>query len=112
MGLCGNFSERRALSGRSQLQASRGFGSAVNLALYDKLGYPMSLMTTSKILRCTRHELFAMAEKINESSTGKVIVLAAAHVDGAFRAVLALYAETMAGIELLIGTLEQKQQKQ
>ena len=74
-----------------------------------KLGYPVSLMTTSKILRCTRQELFAMAEKINESSTGKVIVLAAAHVDGAFRADLALFAETMAGIELLMGTLEQKQ---
>ena len=50
-----------------------------------------------------------MEEKINESSTGKVIVLAAEHVDGAFRADLALYAETMAGIELLMGTLEQKQ---
>ena len=74
-----------------------------------KLGFPVSLMTTSKILRCTRQELFAMAEKINESSTGKVIVLAAAHVDGAFRADLALFAETMAGIELLMGTLEQKQ---
>ena len=50
-----------------------------------------------------------MAEKINESSTGKVIVLAAVHVDGAFRADLALFAETMAGIELLMGTLEEKQ---
>ena len=69
----------------------------------------MSLMTTSKILRCQRQELFAMAAKINESSTGKVIVLAAAHVDGAFGADLALFAETMAGIELLMGTLEQKQ---
>ena len=74
-----------------------------------KLGYPMSFMTTSKILRCTRQELFAMAEKISESGTGKVIVLAAAHVDGAFRADLALFAETMAGIELLMGTLELKQ---
>ena len=69
----------------------------------------MSLMTTSKILRCRRQELFAMAAKINESNTGNVIVLAAAHVDGAFRADLALFAETMAGIELLMGTLEQKQ---
>ena len=74
-----------------------------------KLGYPLSLMTTSKILRCTRQELFAMAEKISESGTGKVIVLATAHVDGAFRADLALFAETMAGIELLMGTLELKQ---
>ena len=72
-----------------------------------KLGYPMSLMTTSKILRCTRKELFSMAEKINESGSGKVIVLAAAFVDGAFRADLALFAETMAGIDLLMGTLEQ-----
>ena len=74
-----------------------------------KLGCTMSLMTTSKILRCTRQELFAMAEKINESSSGKVIVLAAAHVDGAFRADLALLTETMTGIELLMGTLEQEQ---
>ena len=66
-------------------------------------------MTTSNILRCGRQELFAMEERINDSSTGKVIVLAAAHVDGAFRADLALFAETMAGIELLMGTLEQKQ---
>ena len=32
--------ERRALSGRSQLQASRGFGSVVNLALYGKAWLP------------------------------------------------------------------------
>ena len=75
----------------------------------EKLGYSMSLMTTSNILRCRKQELFAMEERINDSSAGKVIVLAAAHVNGAFRADLALFAETMAGIELLMGTLEEKQ---
>ena len=75
----------------------------------EKLGYSMSLMTTSNILRCRKQELFTMEERINDSSAGKVIVLAAAHVNGAFRADLALFAETMAGIELLMGTLEEKQ---
>ena len=48
-----------------------------------------------------------MVEEINENGTGQVIVLAAAHVDGAFKADLAVFAETMAGIELLMGTLQQ-----
>ena len=71
------------------------------------LGYPMSLMTTSKVLTCTRKELFAMAEEINNQSIGKVIVLAAEDVDGKLKADLAVFAETMAGIQVLIDTLEQ-----
>ena len=73
------------------------------------LGYPMSLMTTSKVLTCTRKELFAMTEEINDQGRiGKVIVLAAADVDGKFKADLAVFAETMAGIHVLIDTLERK----
>lgn len=71
------------------------------------LGYPMSLMTTSKVLTRTRKELFAMAEEINNQSIGKVIVLAAEDVDGKLKADLAVFAETMAGIQVLIDTLEQ-----
>ena len=73
------------------------------------LGYPMSLMTTSKVLTCTRKELFAMTEEINDQGRiGKVIVLAAADVDGKFKADLAVFAETIAGIHVLIDTLERK----
>ena len=72
-----------------------------------KLGYPMSLTTTSKTLGCTRKELFSMAEEINEQGPEKIIVLAAADVDGVFKADLAVFAETMAGIQVLTGTLEQ-----
>ena len=75
--------ERRALSGRPQLQASRALAQLFISPYMEKLGYSTSLMTTSNILRCRRQELFAMEERINDSSTGKVIVLAAAHVDGA-----------------------------
>ena len=49
-----------------------------------------------------------MAEEINDQDrTGKVIVLAAADVDGKFKADLAVFAETMAGIQVVIDTLEQ-----
>ena len=72
-----------------------------------KLGLPKSLMSKGKILRCTRTELFAMAEEINKKGLGKVIVLAAADVDGVFKADLGFFAETMSGIEALIGILEQ-----
>ena len=49
-----------------------------------------------------------MAEEINDQDRiGKVIVLAAADVDGKFKADLAVFAETMAGIQVLIDTLEQ-----
>ena len=72
-----------------------------------RLGFPKSLMRTSKILKCTRNQLFEAAEEINEKGIGRVIVLAAADVDGAFKADLALFAETMADIELLMSSLEQ-----
>lgn len=72
-----------------------------------KLGYPMSLTTTSKTLGCTRKELFSMAEEINEQDPRKIIVLAAADVDGVFKADLAVFVETMAGSQVLTGTLEQ-----
>ena len=72
-----------------------------------KLGLPKSLMSKGKILRCTRTELFAMAEEINKKGPGKVIVLAAADVDGVFKADLGFFAETMSGIEALIGISEQ-----
>ena len=50
-----------------------------------------------------------MTEEINDQGRiGKVIVLAAADVDGKFKADLAVFAETMAGIHVLIDTLERK----
>ena len=48
-----------------------------------------------------------MAEEVNNQSIGKVIVLAAEDVDGKLKADLAVFAETMAGIRVLIDTLEQ-----
>ena len=48
-----------------------------------------------------------MAEEINKKGPGEVIVLAAADVDGVFKADLGFFAETMSGIEALIGILEQ-----
>lgn len=72
-----------------------------------RLGFPKSLMTTSKVLKCTRNQLFEAAEEINEKGIGRVIVLAAADVDGAFKADLALFAETMADIELMMSSLGQ-----
>ena len=72
-----------------------------------KLGLPKSLMSKSKILRSTRTELFAIAEEINNKGPGKVIVLAAADVDGVFKADLSFFAETMSGVEALISILEQ-----
>ena len=72
-----------------------------------KLGFPRSLMTTSKKLKCSRNQLFEVAEEINENGAGRVIVLAAADVDGAFKADVAVFAETMADIKSLMSTLEQ-----
>ena len=48
-----------------------------------------------------------MAEEINNQSIGKVIVLAAEDVDGKLKADLAVFAETMPGIQVLIDALEQ-----
>ena len=71
------------------------------------LGLPKSLTSKSKILRCKRKDLSAMAEEINEKGPGKVIVLAAADVDRVFEADLGFFAETMSGIDGLIDILEQ-----
>ena len=50
-----------------------------------------------------------MAEEINKKGPGKVLVLAAADVDGVFKADLGFFAETMSGIEALISILEKGQ---